>query len=154
MTLIKCIECEKEFSSRADSCPQCGCPVEESIINNLDKMEGYCEINGQIYDLQQFIDINHDNYANYYGRIIKQTNLSYNDASDLCDLILNTHQIPKEFNGETRNYIPPTIITCPYCNSSNVKKIGVGGRILSTATLGLAGKVGKQWHCNSCKSDF
>lgn len=27
MALIKCIECGREVSSRADACPQCGCPV-------------------------------------------------------------------------------------------------------------------------------
>ena len=46
-------------------------------------------------------------------------------------------------------------VTCPYCQSTNTKKIGVLGRSTSISLFGLAsGKVGKQWHCNSCKSDF
>lgn len=28
MALIKCAECGKEFSDRADACPNCGCPIE------------------------------------------------------------------------------------------------------------------------------
>ena len=44
---------------------------------------------------------------------------------------------------------------CPYCKSTKVKKIGVSGRLFSTAMFGMAsGKIGKQWHCNNCKSDF
>ena len=48
-----------------------------------------------------------------------------------------------------------TTVTCPYCYSTNVKKVGMSGRLLSVFTFGLAsGKVGKQWHCRSCGSDF
>lgn len=48
-----------------------------------------------------------------------------------------------------------TTVTCPYCHSTNVKKVGTSGRLLSVFTFGLAsGKVGKQWHCRSCGSDF
>ena len=48
----------------------------------------------------------------------------------------------------------PTI-TCPYCQSTDTKKITTTGRMFSTGLFGLASsKVGKQWHCNKCKSDF
>ena len=46
-------------------------------------------------------------------------------------------------------------ITCPYCQSIDVKKITTTGRMFSMGFFGLASsKVGKQWHCNKCKSDF
>lgn len=46
-------------------------------------------------------------------------------------------------------------VTCPYCKSTNVSKISTLGRSISVGLFGLAsGKVGKQWHCNGCKSDF
>lgn len=46
-------------------------------------------------------------------------------------------------------------ITCPYCHSTNVSKIGTVDRGLSIGMTGLAsGKLGKQWHCNKCKSNF
>ena len=28
MAMIKCAECGKEFSDRANACPNCGCPIE------------------------------------------------------------------------------------------------------------------------------
>lgn len=44
---------------------------------------------------------------------------------------------------------------CPYCNSTDISKIGVVNRAVSVGTLGLASnKIGKQWHCNKCKSNF
>lgn len=46
-------------------------------------------------------------------------------------------------------------VICPYCNSDNTKKITTGRRLFSVRAFGLASsKVGKQWHCNRCKSDF
>lgn len=48
----------------------------------------------------------------------------------------------------------PTI-SCPYCKSTNVGRISTARRMASTAMVGLASKkIGKQWHCNNCKSDF
>lgn len=48
----------------------------------------------------------------------------------------------------------PTI-TCPYCKSSNTKKISTMSRMFSGGLFGLGSKkIGKQWHCNSCGSDF
>lgn len=47
------------------------------------------------------------------------------------------------------------VLHCPYCNSTNVKKITTTSRVVSTAAVGVASnKIGKQWHCNKCKSNF
>ena len=44
---------------------------------------------------------------------------------------------------------------CPTCGSTNIKKISTANRIVSTGLFGLASsKIGKQWHCNNCNSDF
>jgi len=56
-----------------------------------------------------------------------------------------------------RNYknLNLTNAKCPICGSSNIKKISTINKVVSTEMLGLASnKIGKQWHCNSCKSDF
>ena len=36
MTLIKCFECGKEFSDKANSCPNCACPTKE-VLNEINK---------------------------------------------------------------------------------------------------------------------
>ena len=46
-------------------------------------------------------------------------------------------------------------ITCPYCHATNVRKISIASRAVSTGLFGFANKkIGKQWHCNHCGSDF
>lgn len=46
-------------------------------------------------------------------------------------------------------------VSCSYCGSNNVKKIGLVSRYISTGLFGFASsKAGKQWHCNKCGSDF
>ena len=49
----------------------------------------------------------------------------------------------------------PTI-TCPYCKSTNTKKISGLSKAVSVGLFGIfaLGKTTKQWHCNSCNSDF
>lgn len=47
------------------------------------------------------------------------------------------------------------IIECPYCHSTNTKKIGLLNRTVSVGLLGLGSKkIGKQFHCKNCNSDF
>lgn len=58
-------------------------------------------------------------------------------------------------NEYQQKYLAEHNIHCPYCNSSNVTKIGTVNRAVSVGMFGLASKkLGKQWHCNSCGSDF
>lgn len=47
-------------------------------------------------------------------------------------------------------------VKCPYCQSTNTKKISNVSKAGSVAVFGVfaTGKVSKQWHCNNCKSDF
>lgn len=58
-------------------------------------------------------------------------------------------------NIQDNNVLQKPQIHCPYCNSTNTTKITVAKRSVSTYLFGLgSSKVGKQWHCNNCKSDF
>lgn len=46
-------------------------------------------------------------------------------------------------------------IECPYCHSTNTKKISATSKAINTAVFGIFGtKRHKQWHCNKCDSDF
>ena len=49
----------------------------------------------------------------------------------------------------------PTI-TCPYCKSTNCKKISSLSKAGSIALWGIfaLGKTTKQFHCNNCRADF
>lgn len=46
-------------------------------------------------------------------------------------------------------------IQCPYCGSLATSKISTIGKIASVGFFGLASsKLGKEWHCNKCGSNF
>lgn len=58
-------------------------------------------------------------------------------------------------NEYQQKYLAEHNIHCPYCNSTNVTKISTVNRAVSVGMFGFASKkIGKQWHCNSCNSDF
>ena len=48
------------------------------------------------------------------------------------------------------------IVECPYCHSTNTKKISTVSKAGSVAMFGVfaMGKVSKQWKCENCKSEF
>lgn len=93
------------------------------------------------------------------------TVLSYNDTITMycCNeckfmkiLENKSTYVPTEADRKAmREHVYGNHATCPYCHSSNTTKIGVIGRSISFGIFGFgSSKVGKQWHCNSCKSDF
>lgn len=46
-------------------------------------------------------------------------------------------------------------VVCPYCHSTDTEKISTMSRAVSVSLVGAAsGKIGKQWHCKQCGSDF
>lgn len=47
--LIKCTECGHDVSDKAESCPNCGCPVSE--ILQVSKKNIFCNINGKREDI-------------------------------------------------------------------------------------------------------
>lgn len=60
-------------------------------------------------------------------------------------------------NNSTNSYsYDKPVVECPYCHSTNTKKISGISKAGSVALFGVfaAGKVSKQWHCNNCNSDF
>lgn len=49
-----------------------------------------------------------------------------------------------------------SIVECPYCHSTNTKKISNISKVFHMALFGMysIGRNGKNYHCNNCKSDF
>ena len=75
------------------------------------------------------------------------------DISDESEISPGIRRAPNP-NGTSEDPFKPTV-KCPYCGSKSTKKISTLSRMGSFATFGFAGKkIGKQWHCNNCKSDF
>ena len=56
MSLIKCTECGKEFSDKAECCPNCSCPTRD-IINDTYKNSNTLCINDLVYDVSDIIEL-------------------------------------------------------------------------------------------------
>lgn len=91
-------------------------------------------------------------------------NKTYNDYDQYC--LLCRYKLKYVEGSEIVEFAPPPhepsytpktkpTVECPYCHSTNTKKISGTTRFLSTGLFGLASnKIGKNFHCNNCKSDF
>ncbi len=69
------------------------------------------------------------------------------------DLYNNKDSIKEQKYQEFKQLLESPIgkVKCPYCHSTNTTKISIGDRYIGTVNFAA---FGKQWHCNSCGSDF
>lgn len=95
------------------------------------------------------------------------TNCSFEIAQQMWGILKNQYGT-KETNPMIPDLTPQQIaaanaqaqewlnkVHCPYCNSTNCKKISGVSKATSVAMFGIfSQKVKKQWHCNNCRSDF
>lgn len=60
---------------------------------------------------------------------------------------------PKPYKGpQSMNQKSNTpVVECPYCHSTNTTKISISHRFIGNVDFAA---FSKQWHCNSCDSDF
>ena len=94
--------------------------------------------------------------------LVKKYNCNFNDAQAVCDYFIDGTPIPNPdltpqqiaaANAQAQEWLNK--VHCPYCNSSNCKKISGISKATSVAMFGIfSQKVKKQWHCNNCRSDF
>ena len=141
MQYIKCCpKCGKIYwlSFSPESCKYC----EHSLIDTKYTFEDYVSLTKEIGDgvdkvIEEEYIINNPEFSeDAQQNRIKQEDIRY-----------------ARINAEIETDRNPA--KCPYCQSADVKKISTAGRAVSVGLFGLASKkIGKQWHCNKCKSDF
>ena len=132
MSLIKCSECGREISDKAVSCPHCGNPIssQPKKSNSLSHMPcPNCGTNWHTFD---------DNN---------------NDVCKICNHIFTEKEI-SDFKIQQSAKQRATQVSkpkCPHCQSTNIRKIGTGERVVSVVGLGLLSKkINKTWKCNNC----
>lgn len=160
MMLIECPECKKQISDKAESCPNCGCPIDKFDMDNC------CIINGKSYNLDDIIALlpkvgNKDTDISpiyLIGCIGRKTQLDWEHSKKLVDIIIDSQKIPDSFDGkvEVRREQPSNTPKCPICQSTNLTKISTTSKAVKIATFGIygAGDIGKTWKCNDCGSKF
>lgn len=100
------------------------------------------------YTCEKFVKFNGKWYSIFYATM---------NMNGRSDLIQEYNELINRYNndkGKTQN-VAINSVACPYCHSRNTSKIGTVSRMFSAGFFGLGSKkIGKQWHCNSCGSDF
>lgn len=73
---------------------------------------------------------------------------------NIIDFNLKMSQFKANSQTEDQN-TNNSILHCPYCNSTNITKIGTVNRVVSVGMFGLASsKIGKTHKCNDCGSTW
>lgn len=145
-----CSKCGRELFDRDIECDKC------KSVNFISEKE--CkEIIEKINNANMFSKkklLKDPIYKMVYDSIINKPK----DYFNVCIVNSNNDSNEEYFDRIKEHTIKQSTkhnIHCPYCNSSNVTKIGTVNRTISVGMFGLASKkIGKQWHCDKCKSDF
>ena len=121
----------------------------------------YCKIDGTIYNFKEVQELLQQNKQwDAIEKISDIVGCNHGIAGNIFMTIYNNNMdIPAFIDSSTQSELQPKQPTnqvyCPYCNSTNVNKISGTKKAMSIIGFGiLSNKIGKQWHCNSCKSDF
>ena len=165
MALLTCCDCGQQVSEYAEKCPNCGCPIDIIKQNNVKDEQSI--IKGKIQNIQELQNL-YDNdkiteawdLLETIGKFDPGELYTYHTVISNNNYIIpsNLDKAVEEYRASNRARVAAMTSlkpTCPYCKSANVKKISLTGKALSIGTLGLfSKKIGKQWHCNKCNSDF
>ena len=94
--------------------------------------------------------------------LMEHYNCEFDEAREVMDFVLDGKPLPNpnltpqqiaQANAQAQEWLNK--VHCPYCNSTNCKKISGVSKATSVAMFGIfSQKVKKQWHCNNCRSDF
>ena len=158
-----CCNCFKNLFDEEMVCPFCN----NNVTLNSDETEEFYLLVEEVRKLNKFKQNSlkkNPEYELVFKYIKYKEEHPYDDKPPIAQIFPNNRtnlSEPNEeywerINSHTINKHKDTpVITCPYCNSTDTKKIGGASRWLSVGMFGLASKkVGKQWHCNNCGSDF
>ena len=80
MALIKCNECGKEISDKADKCPNCGCPIKKQPYT--------ININNEAIDIDEIWN-SHSNKNDFIKHIKNTYKLNDNDCLDIYNKYIN-----------------------------------------------------------------
>lgn len=145
-----CKNCNMNFSGSFEECPYC---EGELIIQNVSQSESR-----DIDILKMSDDELLDKYKDYLNSIREQ-GCQITDKEFVTGLREGRRDsLRHSYSSTTIPTTPITkipVITCPYCKSTNTKRITATAKAINIALFGIYGNKRKyQWHCNNCKSDF
>ena len=121
-----------------DECPECLCPLNKENISTIPDGGWVKAVSTD------------ENFMKAMTELYENDPIEY--QLKMSQFKANLKQQVSSKKVEEDNNTPH----CPYCNSTNIKKITTGSKVAHTALFGIfsISRNSKQWHCNNCKSDF
>ena len=122
-----------------DECPECLCPLNKENISTIPDGGWIKAVSTDENFMKAMTELYENDPIEYQLKISQfKANLQQQESS--------TKKVEEDNNTPH----------CPYCNSTNIKKITTGSKVAHTALFGIfsISRNSKQWHCNNCKSDF
>lgn len=163
MSLIKCPECNKQISNKATICPNCGFPIANDTSHH------YCEINCQIYDLDDEVClVKNGKHEEAFWSLKDKCDISANNCLSIIKYIKLTDGVPSVYNIEEytnkeeknaydivlnmdKNILQSNIPKCPTCGSTNIQKISTTKKAMGSLFVGLLSTDARnQFECNNC----
>lgn len=137
----KCAYIYDNESMRMPICEYCNSTVVQTNIDNKECFKKLCNLSNEEFENYAI------NLAKKYG-----DNFSEEDCKHRRKVIKERMD---NWQPKSTQHQPSPQVTCPYCKSTNTKKISAVSRAGSILGFGLfSKKLGKEWHCNDCGSDF
>ena len=135
-------------------CPCCGCDninifsetdkAHEKRIKKMKKLGGKAQYILSEYG-EQIDESLQEKVDKFYAELDRKRQIQF--KKDIAEINRNAK---KPDDPRKRG-----LVECPYCKSRDTEKISSLSRAASVGFFGLGSKkIGKQWHCNRCKSDF
>lgn len=153
---LYCDKCGETYGFLAefDTCKVCGNKlkiVPDKYFVTEEEKE-FCELSEEMEQkLREDLVFSSPNFDQYYFDHRDEIWKELRKKSD--EHYAKWEQMLAKDNGTDKGN--PYGITCPYCKATNIRKIGIVSRSVSAGIFGLGSKkIGKQWHCDHCGSDF
>ncbi len=143
-------------------CPKCGdCHFitykdnQECVICGYKMLETPHEYNLTTSEFENNTQTFYQNEQRLFDEIISKLLKFDINLYNNRDNILKQREQQYDINQAILESKRPPIIECPYCHSTDTKKISALSKIGDAMLLGFfSPKIYKQWHCDNCGSDF
>ena len=150
-----CPKCRMNFSDSFDECVYCGSSL---LYGTIESYEDSKPKEKSIFEMTDEEILS--KYQSYKKNIEEQTGITLSDKEFINGLKnarrenLNKQSTIITITPEKN--VNNNLVTCPYCNSSDTKKITTTSKIAHTVLFGIfsMSRNSKNFHCNQCGADF
>lgn len=149
-----CQKCKMNFSDSFDECVYCCSPLLNGTIESDEKCQTEEKDIFKMSDeeILKRYDLYKKNIEQQTGTILSDKEFIIGLKNAKRETLLKQSILDDNIAKNNKN----NLTTCPYCKSTNVKKITTSSKVAHTALFGIfsISRNSKNFHCNQCSADF